>query len=324
MVDAILELRAVVENGNADEILAAIETFKAKATAGDLEPREQASEVAKAQHMLTVLAYMSRLNNGEGVQPMALMPDGEPAYFRAVNASRDTGRLDDDYGQLDITQQGIVYEGDKRVAITWTKVVSMSTDSEALQVQSATGKEHTFWLPNPMQAVLAHTVATLLKAQSLTARSSRKSRAGVPTEPVSEPSLARIDIGAGACNFNVVGESHYQGRLRNISNAGRSFTALVMPEPTNAVDPNAIRVVADGADTVAYLSKEDAVYYAPVFELLARHQRVGTCRALITGGTADKRSFGVLLNLRELDELLTHVRATLEPHTASTIDDSPF
>ena len=65
-----------------------------------------------------------------------------------------------------------------------------------------------------------------------------------------------------ACNFNLVGESHYQGRLRNISMSGRSFTAVLLPEPTNAFDPNAIRVVAEGADTIGYLSKEDAVHYS--------------------------------------------------------------
>ena len=98
--------------------------------------------------------------------------------------------------------------------------------------------------------------------------------------------------------IDILGESHYQGRLRNISAAGRSFTALLMREPTNAVDSNAVRVVAETADTVGYLSKEDAVYYAPVFALLDQHNRVGTCRAQLTGGAGAKRSFGVLLNLR--------------------------
>ena len=71
---------------------------------------------------------------------------------------------------------------------------------------------------------------------------------------------------------------------------------LLMPEPTNAVDPNAIRVAAEGADTIGYLSREDAVHYAPVFALLARHNLVGICQARLTGGTGAKRSFGVLLD----------------------------
>ena len=62
---AILELRTVVDNGSEEQIAAAIDMFKAKAAAGDLEPRELADEVAKAEHMLTVLAYTNRLNRGE-------------------------------------------------------------------------------------------------------------------------------------------------------------------------------------------------------------------------------------------------------------------
>ena len=106
--------------------------------------------------------------------------------------------------------------------------------------------------------------------------------------------------------------------------SGRSFTAVLLPEPTNAFDPNAIRVVAEGADTIGYLSKEDAVHYAPAFELLARHDRVGTCRAQLTGGVDEKRSFGVLLNLRQVDELLIFIRDTLEPGQPVAGDVKPF
>ena len=96
-----------------------------------------------------------------------------------------------------------------------------------------------------------------------------------------------------------------------------------MPEPTNAVDPNAIRVVAEGADTIGYLSREDAVHYAPVFALLARHNHVGICQARLTGGTGAKRSFGVLLDFRDRDELLATLRITLEPNALAT-DVQPF
>jgi hypothetical protein len=112
--------------------------------------------------------------------------------------------------------------------------------------------------------------------------------------------------------------------LRNISKSGRSFTAVLMPEPTNAFDPNAIRVVAEGADTIGYLSREDAVHYASVFDLLTKHNRVGMCRAQLTGGVGEKRSFGVLLNLREVDELLVFLRDTLEPGQAVAQDVRPF
>jgi hypothetical protein len=321
VVAAILELRAVVKSGSAEQIATAIDGFKAKATAYDLEARELADEVAKAEHMLTVLAYTDRLNRGEGVQAVATLSDGEPAYFHAANVSRLTPR-DDDYGQIDIAEKGIFYDGLKRLTMVWGKVLTIGIDREALIIHATGGgTPRTFYLPSEREAHLAHAVASTIFKQHTTtaATTTRRTRSVAPlATPPAERSLDASDIGsaAGTCNFNIVGESHYQGRLRNISTSGRSFTVTLKPEPTNAFDPNAICVVAEGADTIGYLSREDAVHYAPVFELLARHNRVGTCRARLTGGTGEKRSFGVLLNLRELDELLTFLRDTLEPGSA--------
>ena len=87
--------------GSAEEIPAAVDVFKAKAVADDLEPRELAGEVASAEHMLTVLACADRLNRGEGLQAMAVMPDGEPAYFRAT-VSRETARDNDSDSSISV------------------------------------------------------------------------------------------------------------------------------------------------------------------------------------------------------------------------------
>jgi hypothetical protein len=184
-------------------------------------------------------------------------------------------------------------------------------------------------LRNEREARLAHAVASaIFKQQAATAAGppTRRKRASPAFTTPDEVTLEPFDLGsaATACNFNIVGEASYQGRLRNISTSGRSFTAVLMPEPTNAFDPNAIRVVAEGADTIGYLSREDAVYYAPVFELLAQHNRVGRCRAQLTGGVGEKRSFGVLLNLRDVDELLILIRDTLEPGAAVSAHLKPF
>lgn len=329
LVAAILELRAVVKSGTAEEIAAAIDVFTAKAIAYDLVPREREGEVAKAEHMLTVLAYTDRLNRGEGLQVVATMSDGDPAYFLATNVARETAR-DDDWGELAIGEKGIFYDGEKRLTIVWSKVLTIGVDSESLIVHPKRGgKPPTFGMRTEREARLAHTVAsTILKQQStIAAPATGRKRAAPPAAaPPDQRSLLTLDIGSAAmaCNFNIVGESHYQGRLRNISMSGRSFTAVLLPEPTNAFDPNAIRVVAEGADTIGYLSKEDAVHYAPAFEVLARHNRVGTCRAQLTGGVDEKRSFGVLLNLRQVDELLIFIRDTLEPGQPVAGDVQPF
>jgi HIRAN domain len=241
--------------------------------------------------------------------------------------SRETVR-DDDEGGLAIGEKGIFYDGGKRLTIPWGKVLTISVDREALIVHPTKGgKPQTFYMRDERVARLAHTVASMIfKQQAATAVSATRRKRAAPlavTAP-DERSLPALEIGSGACNFNIVGESHYQGRLRNISMSGRSFAAVLMPEPTNPFDPRAIRVVADGADTIGYLSKEDAVHYSPVFELLAQHKRVGTCRAQLTGGVGEKRSFGVLLNLRDVDELLIFIRDTLEPGQAVAADVNPF
>ena len=279
--------------------------------------------------MLTVLAYTDRLDRGEGVQAMATMPDGEAAYYRATDVSHETAR-DDDEGQLDIGEKGIFYDGGKRLTIVWDKILTIGVDRESLIVHPTRGgNPQTFGMRNEREARLAHTVASLIVKQRATTAvpATRRKRAAPPAvTPPDERSLPALDIGsaAGPCNFNIVGESNYQGRLRNISMSGRSFTAVLMPEPTNAFDPHAIRVVAEGGDTIGYLSKEDAVHYAPVFELLTQHNRVGACRAQLTGGVGEKRTFGVLLNLRELDDLLIFIRDTLEPGQAVAADVKPF
>jgi hypothetical protein len=328
LVAAILELRAVVDSGSAEQIAVAIDVFKAKATAGDLDQRELADEVAKAEQMLTVLAYIDGLKRGEPVQALFTMSDGQPTYFRGRDVCRETAR-NDDSGQLDIGDKGIFYDGNKRLTITWAKVLTIGIDRNSLIVHPTRGgTPYTFDLRNEREARLAHAVASaIFKQQAATAEpATQRKRASPAFTTPDKVSLESFDIGsaAGSCNFNIVGEASYQGRLRNISASGRSFTAVLMPEPTNAFDPNAIRVVEEGADTIGYLSKEDAVYYAPVFELLARHKRVGTCRAQLTGGVGEKRSFGVLLNLRDVDELLIFIRDRLEPGTAASSHVKPF
>ena len=149
------------------------------------------------------------------------------------------------------------------------------------------------------------------------ARPERLAQSTAPSATSRPDQQSRIilDIGSADsyCHFKIVGESHYQDRLRSVSSSGRSFTAVLMPEPTNASDRNAIRVVAEGADTIGYFSREDAASYAPVFKMLARHDCAGTCRARLTGGTDDRRSFGVLLNLRDASDLLISLRNALEP-----------
>jgi hypothetical protein len=73
-----------------------------------------------------------------------------------------------------------------------------------------------------------------------------------------------------------------------------------------------------------YLSRENAIEYKEVFALLAAHRHVGACRAKLIGGTAEKSTYGVLINLRDTDELLTDIRDTLAPGTPLSDRVPPF
>lgn len=77
---------------------------------------------------------------------------------------------------------------------------------------------------------------------------------------------------------DVVGESHYRESLRSLfpaklPAAGGSLsidtTAILLPEPTNKHDPNAVMVLVQGKQ-VGYLAREDAARYVPVLNQLIR------------------------------------------------------
>jgi hypothetical protein len=100
----------------------------------------------------------------------------------------------------------------------------------------------------------------------------------------------------------VVGESFYQPAL--IAITGRSdwvevqypCMALLVLEPRNPHDPNAVRVEIK-RQLVGYLSRADAVSYGPNLRLLARNRRLPCCEALISGrgpGSSTK-NMGVFL-----------------------------
>lgn len=138
--------------------------------------------------------------------------------------------------------------------------------------------------------------------------------------------MQALDLSApdGECDFHIVGESNYQPELRRVSRSGRTFLAVLALEPTNPVDPNAIVVIAEGGKKVGYLNRDYAADYHEVFTLLAKHGRLGACRAKLIGGVGKKKSFGVMLNLKDPETLLVDVRDTLAPGTPVSDTVRPF
>ena len=117
-------------------------------------------------------------------------------------------------------------------------------------------------------------------------------------QALDDPSIIRLTKGSF---FDVVGEASYQQALERIC-GGRDFYsarhqchALLMPEPNNPHDPNAVQIIVD-RQLVAYLSREHAVEY---------HQHIGMraskCDATIVGGWDDGDTmgfFGIRLKIK--------------------------
>jgi hypothetical protein len=85
---------------------------------------------------------------------------------------------------------------------------------------------------------------------------------------------------------------------------GRWFRAVLAREPDNPADPNAIAVHAADVGPVGYLSRANALAYAPVFDALARAGSThGSCPAFLIGSGRGV-GLGALLCLSSPDEVL--------------------
>lgn len=112
--------------------------------------------------------------------------------------------------------------------------------------------------------------------------------------------------GAGAFEFNIVGESHYQDALRAIAGAGGrdgvefDCIAHLYLEDNNPHDSNAVRVEIDD-QTVGYLSRKHASTYRWALEAHGLALRDHSCDAKIVGGwdrPSSRGHYGVKLDLR--------------------------
>ena len=109
--------------------------------------------------------------------------------------------------------------------------------------------------------------------------------------------------------MNVAGESHYQEALREIVGPGAAgevamdTEALLVPEPSNPHDPNAVMVQIAGK-LVGYLPRDEAVAYGETLRQLTERGRTGACEARIAGhgDGSGTTNLGVFLRLPDPDE----------------------
>jgi hypothetical protein len=143
--------------------------------------------------------------------------------------------------------------------------------------------------------------------------------------------LNTLPVGPGpdGFRFDIVGEGHYQetleriagGRLRGRSNPdaitytleiGASgattlsrqepdhlvISCLIVPDPTNPYDSNALRVDAAGYGTVGYFARQDAMQYRALARELVARGAVGACQGALYGGWDEGVHIGVKLSIK--------------------------
>lgn len=127
----------------------------------------------------------------------------------------------------------------------------------------------------------------------------------VRKSPPSNKAL-RVEWREGSFPLRAVGESNYQAALARICGGHSRYgheldcRALIVPEPTNAHDPNARKVVISGA-LVGYIPRDQAVRLKELTEAVDRSNATLEVAAQITGGWRtnqhDEGSFGVKLGI---------------------------
>jgi hypothetical protein len=196
-------------------------------------------------------------------------------------------------------------------------VLSATALLDAIEVSTQKrGKSILLSVPNPLiwAPMIKHVTAAMIEATTQPSVPAPAARDAAATEPPPEDpyrGLERVPLGPGDdFSFDIVGEASYLARLRRIAGDrlenGETVVVplLVVPEPTNPHDRDAIKVVAEGFGTVGYFSRDDAQEWRDVAQMLSRRHAVGTCDGWLTGGTKARRNIGVRLSLKEPEDLV--------------------
>ena len=131
------------------------------------------------------------------------------------------------------------------------------------------------------------------------ASADRRAAASVPAQ-VAPPPATNVVLLGGRHDLEVVGESQYQEALwraaggRTAERVRVEVQAVLLPEPDNPYDPNAITVLIDGAK-VGYLCRDDAHAYRPgLLALGARYQALIALTGVVVGGGMRQDGPGLL------------------------------
>ncbi len=119
------------------------------------------------------------------------------------------------------------------------------------------------------------------------------------------PAVSQCSCGSGSFDFEIVGESFYQDRLRQIS-AGRmergerhvTFVCYLRYELNSHTRMPAVRVDASGGRTVGHFPAEQAEVYAALVSAIEASGRRPECMGVLVGGYGEHPTLGVYLDFK--------------------------
>jgi hypothetical protein len=272
--------------------------------------------------------YRRIIDEGRRLPAVASLSSGEPVLWRHDRVWIERHGADGE-GRLDLTDKGIFFEASTfQVAVQWPRVSTIERTAASVYIHRS-DRSTAYELRHPTETD-AETMQ--LVALHLWRRPPEKVAASASAEPYIQPRVMRravgtvrvrdldisddqhTDLGTGAgYTMGIAGESYRQTALRKLSNGRRErgedvfFVAVLVHEPENQYDRNAIRVDIQGGDQVGYLPREDAEAYHRVFAAVKQAGKVAVCRAKLIGGTPGKPSIGVVLDLDAPESILERV-----------------
>ncbi len=141
------------------------------------------------------------------------------------------------------------------------------------------------------------------------------------------PAARCVDLSSDEEEQEVRGESHYQDALAEVSNLAdgvvrrRDVVAVLVPEPRNPHDSNAVRVEVFGR-LVGRIPREDAAEMSPILLALQKSGMLVASQAEIVGGGIGRSgawlSFGIRLGIEDYSDWVQTLKGTVTLRTADS------
>jgi hypothetical protein len=289
-----------------------------------------AMELALADARSLNLGETTAVRTFEAACALAVVRERGPQAIRRAAAGRRVyfsgpAEHKNRQGTLEVREDGLTFTGEVLIEIPWAnvahvaEVVHETRDALGAAIAIQEGKRRTatkFVLWDAPDQSLGCEVAVKAWEQFRAASTAAPATArpvatgthateGRPAGAVLTADLT-IDTPAGPVPavrvpgtgrgyfFEVVGESFYQDALRALP---EEPTVRLTAEPDNPHDANAVAIQSLDCATLGYMPREEAARYQQLILQLAEGGLAAVCQATVIGGTAEKPSRGIILDL---------------------------